>query len=71
MKILWKGKGLKEKCYCKNKIIIEIDRKYFRPTEVNSLKGNSKYARKKLQWKPKYNVTKLINQMVAHEMKDD
>ena len=71
MQILWKGIGLKEKCYYKNKVIIEIDQKYFRPTEVNSLKGSSKYARKKLQWKPKYNVNKLINQMIAYEMKND
>ena len=67
MKINWKGRGLKEKCYYQKKVIIEIDRKYFRPLEVNSLRGNCNKARKKLRWKPSYNIHALIDDMIRSE----
>jgi|TARA_B110000037_G_scaffold124682_1_gene142069 GDPmannose 4,6-dehydratase len=67
IKIIWKGSGLNEKGYWNNKSIIEIDKRYFRPTEVNSLKGNAQLARKKLKWKPKYNITSLIKEMIEQE----
>ena len=51
MKIFWKGKNLKEKAYFNDKVIIEIDKKYFRPTEVDSLRGDYSKAKKKLRWK--------------------
>ena len=69
MKISWKGKGLKEKAYYKNKIIISIDKKYFRPTEVVSLMGDSKKARRELKWKPKYDINSLAKNMVNEEIK--
>jgi len=64
MKIKWNGKGLNEKCTWNNKIIIEIDKKYFRPTEVESLKGNYAKAKKKLGWKPKHNIISLVKDMI-------
>ena len=67
MKINWKGRGIKEKCYYQKKVIIEIDRKYFRPLEVNSLRGNCNKARKKLRWKPSYNIHALIDDMIRSE----
>jgi len=67
MKITWKGKGNNEKAYWKNKSIIEIDSDYFRPTEVNSLRGDYSKARRKLGWKPKITVKQLIKEMIAHE----
>ncbi len=69
MKISWRGKNLKEKAYWNKKAIIEIDQKYFRPTEVNSLKGDFNLARKELNWKPKIHINTLINQMVTEELK--
>ena len=69
MKIFWSGKGLKEKCYWNDKVIVEIDKKYFRPTEVNSLKGNFSKARKLLNWKPKYTIKTLIKEMIVQELK--
>jgi len=69
MKIFWSGKGLKEKCYWNDKAIIEVDKKYFRPTEVNSLKGNFSKARKLLNWKPKYTIKTLIKEMIVQELK--
>jgi GDPmannose 4,6-dehydratase len=69
MKILWKGSGLKEIGVWKNKTIISIDKNYFRPTEVESLLGNSKLARRELKWKPKYNISSLVKEMVNEEYK--
>ena len=67
MKILWKGKGLKEKCYWNKKIIIEIDKNYFRPTEVESLCGNYRKAKKILGWRPKNDINSLIDKMIDNK----
>jgi GDPmannose 4,6-dehydratase len=69
MKITWKGKGINEKGYLNNKAIISIDKKYFRPAEVNSLLGNSSKARKELKWKPYYDIYSLTKEMVTEELK--
>ena len=69
IKIIWKGKGVNEKGYLNNKAIISIDKKYFRPSEVNSLLGDSKKARKELSWKSHYNIYSLVKEMVAEEIK--
>ena len=42
----WKGKGFNEKCYSNDKILIRIDKRYFRPNEVDSLKGKSDKIKK-------------------------
>jgi GDPmannose 4,6-dehydratase len=67
MVIEWKGRGINEKGYWNKRCIIEIDKKYFRPTEVNSLKGNSAKARRILGWKPKTDIKSLIKEMVNFE----
>ena len=66
----WSGKGLNEKGIDKktNKVIIEIDRKYFRPTEVESLKGNYNKAKKILKWKPKISFEQLVEEMVNSDL---
>ncbi len=64
----WKGNGLKEVGYWNNKPIIKIDPKYFRPTEVDSLLGSSKKAKKILKWKPKYDIHQLISEMINHQL---
>ena len=69
MRIIWKGKGMKEKGYLNNKVIISIDKKYFRPTEVDSLLGNSNKAKKELKWKPNYDIYSLAKEMVSEELK--
>ena len=58
------GENLKEKAYYNNQVIIEIDAKYLRPSEVDSLKGNAKKARTKLKWKPKHTINTLIDDMI-------
>tara|TARA_B100001250_G_scaffold344502_1_gene313536 strand:+ start:1249 stop:2295 length:1047 start_codon:yes stop_codon:yes gene_type:complete len=68
MKIKWKGKGLNEKAYDENNnTIIECDKNYFRPLDVNTLLGNSKKAKKKLKWKPTKNINFLIDEMINSE----
>ena len=65
----WKGKNINEKAYDKNgNCIIECDKKYFRPAEVNTLLGNCKKAKKLLKWKPKHNIDSLIDDMINHEI---
>ena len=68
-KIIWKGKGLLEKGYINNKLIISIDQRYFRPTEVESLLGDSRKARKKLGWNPQFDINKLVKDMIHQELK--
>ena len=67
MKIKWKGRGIKEKCYWNKNVIIQVDKKYFRPTEVDSLRGDFNKARKKLGWKPKIKIKELIKDMINYE----
>ena len=71
MKIIWKGKGLKEKGYdsVSKRNIISIDKNYIRPLDVNTLLGNASKARKKLSWKPKINIHQLIDEMISEEVK--
>ena len=62
MKINWKGKGLREKGFDENgKVVIECDKNYFRPLDVNTLLGDAKKARKKLKLKPKEDINSLID----------
>ncbi len=70
LKIKWKGKGINLKAYDqKNKLIIECNKKYYRPTEVNSLLGDASKAKKKLNWKVKTPILKLVREMISHEIK--
>ncbi len=69
IKYHWKGKGLNTKCYMNNKCIIECDKSYYRPLEVDTLLGDSKKARKELNWKPKTSVKELVSEMVEEEIK--
>ena len=65
------GQRFKGKCYWENKVIIEIDKKYFRPTEVESLKGDFRKARKLLKWKPNIGIKDLVREMISYELKND
>ena len=69
-KISWKGKGLNERGYDlkSKKDIILIDKNYIRPLDVNTLLGNASKARKKLSWKPKTNIHKIIDEMILDEI---
>ena len=51
------------------KTLIKIDPRYFRPTEVDYLCGDSSKARKTLNWEPKYNLNSIIKEMIEHDLK--
>jgi GDPmannose 4,6-dehydratase len=69
MKITWAGKGINEKAFDENKnCIIECSKKYFRPAEVDTLKGNASKAKKLLKWKPKHDIQSLIKDMISYEL---
>lgn len=69
MPISWSGSGVSEVGKDQNgKVIIKIDPKYFRPTEVPFLLGDATKARTKLGWEPKYTVDLLIDEMVEAEL---
>ena len=64
----WKGLGINSKCYDeKGNCIVQCDKKYFRPLEVDTLLGDSRKAKKELNWKPKYNINDLVKEMVYYE----
>ena len=72
LQIKWKGKGLNETALDKNgKAVIKIDKNYFRPSEVDSLLGDSAKAKKVLNWRPKINLKQLIKEMIINEHKNN
>lgn len=68
----WKGSGLNEKGIDKSsgKTLIEVDPRYFRPTEVDLLLGDASKAREKLGWVPKYDLPTLVKEMVSEDLKE-
>ena len=68
--IKWIGKGLNEKGIDikTGKIIIKVGKRYFRPTEVDSLLGDSKKARKILKWKPITSFNQMVKEMVIKDL---
>jgi len=65
LKIIWKGKGINQQAINveTNKAIIKVNPKFFRPSEVENLKGRADKAKKILKWKPKVNFKKLVEIM--------
>ena len=80
VKFIWKGKGLNERAIVtdfdqlnypklkKGQIIVEVDKKYFRPLDVDNLIGDAKKAKKILGWKPKYSTNDLIKEMMYSDL---
>ena len=66
----WVGKGMDQKVINKdnNNVLVKINKNYFRPAEVDLLIGNSNKAKKKLKWKPKTSINKLVKLMVDHDL---
>jgi GDPmannose 4,6-dehydratase len=67
----WIGKDENEKGIDSKtgKVIIEVDKKYFRPTEVDLLIGDASKAKKVLGWTPKHTLEQLVKEMVASDLK--
>lgn len=68
----WQGEGVNEKGIDKatGKVVIEVDPRYFRPTEVDLLLGDATKAQQKLGWKPKYDLPALVKEMVEEDLKE-
>ena len=50
------------------KVVVKVDPRYFRPTEVDLLIGDATKAKEKLGWQPKYNLAELVKEMVASDL---
>ena len=70
IKFVNKGSGLDEYFIdlVTNKKFIQVNQRYFRPTEVDDLLGDSSKARKKLNWKPEYDLNTLISEMIDQDL---
>ena len=69
--IVWKGQGIEAKGYSKkdNRVLVEVDKRYFRPTEINYLLGDSSKAEKVLGWKANTKFSELVTEMVREDLK--
>ena len=72
IKIKWEGKGINEvgKDLKTQKILIRVDKKYFRPTEVDILHGDYTKAKENLGWNPKISFQELVKEMIKCELKN-
>ena len=82
IKIKFEGDGLNEYAYVEScnhesysleigKQVVKVNPKYFRPTEVDRLIGDSSKARNKLKWKPKYDLKMLVDEMMENDLKSN
>lgn len=71
IKIEWKGKGVNEKGYDSKtgKVVVEVNKKYYRPSEVDLLLGDYSKAKKILGWEPKIKFKELIEMMIEADMR--
>ncbi|QYJ02276.1 GDP-mannose 4,6-dehydratase [Henriciella algicola] len=71
IKLEWKGKGVDEKGYCSEtgKCLVEVDPRYFRPTEVELLLGDPAKAKKQLGWSHETSPRDLAREMVQSDLK--
>lgn len=68
--IAWNGRGVEETgTDQRQKVIVRVDPRYFRPTEVDSLLGDPSKAREKLGWEPKTGFDELVAEMVREDLK--
>lgn len=69
--IEFRGKGLDEVGIDKlsGKILVEVDKRYFRPAEVDYLCGDSSKARDVLNWQPNYDLKSIVKEMVGNDLK--
>jgi GDPmannose 4,6-dehydratase len=70
IKVEWRGAGVDEQGVdaVTGKVIVKVDPRYFRPTEVETLLGDPSKAKAKLGWVPEYSFSDLVREMVASDM---
>ncbi len=70
MEMRWEGTGAEEKGYTKDgRLIVAVDPRYYRPTEVETLLGDASKARNELGWKPRVGFRELVEEMVSEDLK--
>ncbi|MGB5473385.1 MAG: GDP-mannose 4,6-dehydratase [Gammaproteobacteria bacterium] len=69
--VRWEGEGVNEKGIDTHsgKVLVEVDKRYFRPTEVETLLGDSTKAREKLGWVPEITLDEMVAEMVREDLK--
>ncbi|MFK5985220.1 MAG: GDP-mannose 4,6-dehydratase [Pseudomonadota bacterium] len=69
-KISWEGEGIDEKGYDEQsgKMIVAVDSRYFRPTEVETLLGDASKAKEKLGWEPKITLKEMVHEMMENDV---
>ena len=69
-KITWKGKGKDEKGLCSETgdVLVAVDPRYFRPTEIDALCGDASKAKKVLGWEPKIGFEEMVREMVRSDL---
>ena len=71
MHITWQGQGLDEQAIDQDgNIIVRVDPRYFRPTEVETLLGDPKKAKEKLGWTPEITVQEMCKEMVGNDLQE-
>ncbi len=72
LKIVWSGKGINERAYLikngKKELIIKVDQKYYRPLEIDYLKGNPNKALRELKYKLKHSLKDLVKDMLDSDI---
>ena len=68
--IRWEGEGMNEKGYDSEtgNLIVEVDPRYFRPTEVETLLGDPSKAKEKLGWEPKITLEEMVYEMMENDI---
>ena len=70
IELSWQGRGLDEKAYdAGGQCVVAVDRRYFRPAEVETLLGDAGKAQRKLGWKPRVSFRELVAEMVREDLK--
>ena len=70
--IIWSGEGIDEigRRSDNGEVVVKIDPRYFRPTEVETLLGDPSKAEIKLGWKPKTSLEELVTEMIAFDVEE-
>jgi len=69
-KVEWVGEGINEKLMYGDIVLVKINPKYYRPTEVDVLVGDSFKARNQLMWKPETIFKELVRKMIKHDLEN-
>jgi GDPmannose 4,6-dehydratase len=69
-RVVWEGDGVAERglCAATGRVLVRVDPRYFRPTEVDLLIGDASKARERLGWRPRATLAEMVREMVACDL---